>query len=369
MYDFSIVGSGLAAQVLRQVLTYNTNYKIAVVKRKTHVTNFDSTYEPHIVLNHASIRRLKSIGVDISASIGQVLDSYQLQDSHQIIKQICRDELSLPFLGYNIPISKLSYALSKPSHCENVDEYDFDDITSARAASDFFELGLDDRMIKSRFSILCDGKSTKLKELLNIPPIKNINSTQAALSITLSYRKLDETSTAIQLISGNYLLGIIPQRLNKVSVVITSDKEKLTNLLSLSEKDFDTFLRSKLPMDFRDFIHLFRNKQIRILDIYRMDKSLYNTFSFWGLSAKGLHPAGAMGLNNIIYEAFLFRHYINQNSLQDSQSLKRLNEIVNKNFDSINYKIGLLINRNIRKFLSYLPIKYFSAKPLSQVIG
>ena len=372
-YDFAVVGSGLAANLFIKMLNQFSQIKIAryELAHSSQVKHSSSEkYQPYLVLNYSSIRRLQELGVNLLDYDHQKIDRYDLIDGYMKIKTITAHEMSLPFLGINISISSLVKSLSLPE-TSSIDSFIYDNkkLIEVNDYSGILSIKTSEFNHQTSFLAVCDGQFSNFYSCLNVASPIAYDSSQAALSVTLEYAENNIEKSAIQLFSGDYLFGIIPQPENRWTIVITAKRHLVSDLLLYSDNNIESFIIKHLPKQYHKFTGCYINRSSRNIYTYSLKQSLFTNYGFFGLSSKGMHPAGAMGFNQIIYEAALFSFLARKYGIKPSIWLESYNKLVNQKFSWVHSALNVITQKNHRGLLGLLSLELIPAKVLAPFIA
>ena len=369
MYDVCVVGGGLAGHLLAAQLSQR-GYSTAWFRPCHKVNSSPSPLKSHLVLNYSSLRRLKKFNIDLSLGPFNRLNRYELYDKQKELLTVKADDLSLPYLGLQVPVGDLAQSLKAKIETQRVSTYDYNKIDSANIDSQFASIVMaDGARVKAKYLLVTDGQHSLLREKLQHPGPKVARRDQSAITFELQYSYQIDSSVAIQKYHGEYLLGIIPNDSQSVTVVITGKTNDLVALTSFKPKELESKLKTLLPVSLQDFKCFRTDNNLKALESYTMKETAFDRQVFFGLAAKGMHPAGAMGFNQIVYETSLFIQYIEKYSLDNCNWHQYFNELTYKKFSMISSSVELLTRRNIRQHLSLLPLGLLPQQCLSLVVG
>lgn len=378
MYDFIVIGSGLAAKISLIFLS-SLGYNIAHLCPSTTIAKKPRGFEPKhfVVLNHKTLRRLSALGVCLKASCSQALLEYGLYSRGQEVLSISASSLSLPELGRQVEVGDLATSLQRVYQSgQQVTQYTapITDLYCDPVGNRPVQVHLESQIsLSAQYLIMANGLSCPWEHVLP----KKISDRelflgQGALKGSLELKTgLMKEEKAYQICLGEFLMGLIPRGMNKATVVLTGDKEKLDKAIASQEALLA--LKTKVlkylpfPMSIEDKLDF----QTSILSLHSssLQQSLYDKYAFVGLSAESLHPAGAMGLNFIVDKAAVFSYFLQERGKNVSAWKMEYEDVMKKKYDSLCFALQGLTSPQFRSLLPAMRLQVFPAHCLEFFIA
>jgi 2-polyprenyl-6-methoxyphenol hydroxylase-like FAD-dependent oxidoreductase len=367
MYDFIVVGSGLAAKISMAFLA-QSSYRLAHLTldsanfQKEVLNNIGSKH--YVVLNHKTLRRFKNLGINIEAEKLNNLTEYGYYRQREKIFSLDSASLSIQQLGQQVEISVLVSALEQFLNSkQKVTRYHAQLNNLIFSRTEGVEIHLDDhKILKGRYLILATGDLSSFKKFLpNIPLRKEFILGQGALKGFLSLQKPNLQKTrAYQICLGDLLMGFIPRSSLEATVVLTGKKDLLTDYQELGEDFLKKKILDSLPFHREDCQVTFDSKVLS-LSTSSLEESVFDKYCFIGMSAESLHPAGAMGLNFIVEKTAYFSYFLHERGDKISSWKNEYQTHMKKKYESICLALQFLTNARARSFLSFSALQRLPA--------
>ncbi len=366
-FDLVIIGGGPSGLSLACALA-KTKLKIAIIEKNSRNKLSNPKNDGRdIALTHRSINILKKFDIlkFVNSKLispikeARVLDGNSSHYLHFDHTKTVRDSL-----GYLIPNQIIKKAIYKK--LKTLKEIKiFSKIEVSKIISNKFLSKIylkNKKILKSKLTIIADGRLSKTREKLGI----YTNKTNFGTSMTAFRMKhqLNNNNIASEYFHYNQTLAVLPIKQKLSSIIITLQNDKLKTFLNMTNKKINQKIKNDLKGDLGEMNLIGKKYTYPMLTVYS-NEFFRDNFVLIGDAAVGMHPVTAHGFNLGLRGIDILQYeiknaLINKIDISDPSILKKYE----KRFRKISLPIYLATNGIVRLYTDQKPIAKLARKSL-----
>ena len=361
MSSFCVVGDGLAGHLLVATLTQAGHRVYWACSPCQSQRSFHGNNVPHLVLNASAERRLMAMVPSLKlSSLGHRLTSFKLYYEKALLLHLQAQQWERSSFGYQVSIPLLFEHLK-----QSIDNTLLETLCSKSLFEHFSGQNTENifpKEPKKPYILVADGQHSLWRDKILKKPFQWYEQTQSSLSLVIELPQLSSSYQASQMIVGPFTLGVIPQSSYILTIVVTGAEDNIADLNSYDDRMLLEKIRQFCSFKDLDFqqAKLISRQTPKALANYSVQEALGKQIGLFGLAARGLHPAAALGFNQIIYEVALFQHFCQYKSEDVSSWFQVYNQQAYKRFELAHQKVLSLTRPARRSVLPYLPLQQLS---------
>lgn len=306
-YDIVIVGGSLIGLAMANCLK-DLNLKIALIEKNNFLEINTKNYDGRTsFIGSKSKQILQSFGCfdSLEQNAGKIekILAYEAPSDKKeslFFSTIFQDSLEM---GYIIHNADLRSALYKGIQKTGIDIFENIQVDSFETSEDEVKLSLSNSQnITANFVVACDGKKSFFAQKLGFEKVfKDYN--QKAIIFIIKHQVFHE-NTAIEKFTENGPIAILPLKSGHESgIVLTESTKKADELLTLSKKELEQFLHSKIGCLSGD-IEIISKVSSYPLTLSYAKQCYKNNVLLIGDAFHAIHPIAGQGFNISLRDVF-----------------------------------------------------------------